>query len=101
MTYLCVYTDDETPETLQETGDPAEITAALKEIDVLLRTWDVVDTTGFGAEEILAAYQSEIDRVTEEEAYILVDVAQLHPSDSPEWASQAAAARQKFLSEHT
>jgi 1,2-dihydroxy-3-keto-5-methylthiopentene dioxygenase len=101
MTHLSVYTDDETPETLQETADPTEITATLKEIDVLLRTWDVVDTAGFTAEEILAAYRHEIDRVTEEEGYILVDVAQLHPQDSPEWAAQAAAARQKFLSEHT
>jgi 1,2-dihydroxy-3-keto-5-methylthiopentene dioxygenase len=30
-----------------------------------------------------------------------VDVAQLHPDGSPEWPEKAAAARQKFLAEHT
>ncbi|WP_344974025.1 cupin [Streptosporangium fragile] len=103
MTYLTVYTDGDTPETLLETDDAAEITAALKAIDVRLRTWEVVDglATGASQEEILAAYRDEVSRVIAEEGYTLVDVAQLHPDDSTDWPERAAAARRKFLAEHT
>ncbi|WP_214321187.1 1,2-dihydroxy-3-keto-5-methylthiopentene dioxygenase [Nonomuraea sediminis] len=103
MTYLTVYTDAEAPETLLESQDDAEIAATLKEIDVILRHWQVADGLGPGAgqEEILAAYRTEVDRVIAEEGYTFVDVAQLHPSDDPDWPEKAAAARQRFLAEHT
>ncbi|MGP3962371.1 1,2-dihydroxy-3-keto-5-methylthiopentene dioxygenase [Nonomuraea sp. 3N208] len=103
MTYLTVYTDGEQPETLLATENAAEIAATLKEIDVVLRHWAVVEDLpeDAGQEEILAAYRQEVDRVIAEEGYTFVDVAQLHPDDSPDWPEQAAAARQKFLNEHT
>lgn len=101
MTFLTVYTDEETPETLVETTNPHEIEAILKEIDVVLRHWDVLDTDGMSAEEILAAYRDQVDRVVAEEGYVLVDVAQLHPDGSLDWPEKAAAARLKFLAEHT
>lgn len=103
MTFLTVYTDGEVPQTLLETEDANEIAAALKEIDVRLRHWDVVDDleAGAGQERILEAYRDEVARVVAEEGYTFVDVAQLHPDDSPEWPEKAAAARQKFLNEHT
>ncbi len=103
MTYLTVYTDADAPETLTETEDLEEIDTILKEIEVRLRHWDVVEglTAGASQEEVLAAYRDQVDRVVAEEGYILVDVAQLHPEDTPEWAEKAAAARQKFLAEHT
>jgi 1,2-dihydroxy-3-keto-5-methylthiopentene dioxygenase len=103
MTYLTVYTDGDQPETLLETEDAAEIAATLKEIDVVLRHWAVVEDLpeGAGQEEILAAYRKEVDRVIAEEGYTFVDVAQLYPDDSPDWPERAAAARQKFLNEHT
>ncbi|MEU8363769.1 cupin domain-containing protein [Nonomuraea sp. NPDC048882] len=103
MTYLTVYSDTDQPETLLETEDPAEIEATLKDIDVVLRHWQVVeDLPGdAGQEEILAAYRAEVDRVIAEEGYTFVDVAQLHPDGGADWPERAAAARQKFLAEHT
>ncbi|MGR6920032.1 1,2-dihydroxy-3-keto-5-methylthiopentene dioxygenase [[Actinomadura] parvosata] len=103
MTYLTVYSDNEQPETLLETEDPAEIEAALKDIDVVLRHWQVVEDLppDAGQEEILAAYRTKIDRVIAEEGYTFVDVAKLHPDGRDDWPERAAAARQKFLAEHT
>lgn len=103
MTYLTVYTDGEQPKTLLATEDTAEIAATLKEIDVVLRHWAVVEDLpeDAGQEEILAAYRQEVDRVIAEEGYTFVDVARLHPDDSPDWPERAAAARKKFLNEHT
>ncbi|MFC4120398.1 1,2-dihydroxy-3-keto-5-methylthiopentene dioxygenase [Nonomuraea zeae] len=103
MTYLTVYTDSEEPQILLESEDAAGIAATLKEIDVVLRHWQVVEDlpAGAGQEEILAAYREQVDRVIAEEGYTFVDVAQLHPDGSADWPERAAAARQKFLSEHT
>ncbi|WP_431901909.1 1,2-dihydroxy-3-keto-5-methylthiopentene dioxygenase [Nonomuraea sp. bgisy101] len=103
MTYLTVHTDGAQPETLLETEDAAEIAATLKEIDVVLRHWEVVEDLpeGAGQEEILAAYREQVDRVIAEEGYTFVDVARLHPDDSADWPERAAVARQKFLNEHT
>jgi 1,2-dihydroxy-3-keto-5-methylthiopentene dioxygenase len=101
MTHLSVYTDGERPETVLETEDTGEIAAVLKEIDVVLRQWPVVEGHGGSQEEILDAYREQVDRVVAEEGYTLVDVAQLHPDGSPEWPGKARAAREKFLSEHT
>ena len=103
MTYLTVYTDADTPETLLETEDLDEVDAALKEIDVRLRHWEVIEelTGGATQEDVLSAYRAEVDKVVAEEGYVFVDVTQLHPEDGSEWAEKAAAARQKFLAEHT
>ncbi|WP_204055106.1 1,2-dihydroxy-3-keto-5-methylthiopentene dioxygenase [Microbispora corallina] len=103
MTFLTVYTDHDSSETLLETEDPEEIARALKEIDVRLRHWPVLDELRGGAdqERVLEAYRDEVARIVEEEGYTFVDVAQLHPDDAPDWAERARAAREKFLSEHT
>ncbi|WP_214414811.1 1,2-dihydroxy-3-keto-5-methylthiopentene dioxygenase [Sphaerisporangium fuscum] len=103
MTYLTVYTDGDEPETLLQTEDAAEIAAALKEIDVVLRHWQVVADLpeDAGQEEILDAYRAEIDRVIAEEGYTFVDVARLRPDGGADWPERASAARQKFLNEHT
>lgn len=100
MTYLTLYTADESPETLLETEDVAQITAALKEIDVAFRQW-AVEEHGGSQEEVLDAYREQVDCVVGEEGYVLVDVAQLHPDGTAEWPEKARAARAKFLSEHT
>ncbi|MBP2702476.1 hypothetical protein JOL79_01515 [Microbispora sp. RL4-1S] len=103
MTFLTVYTDGETPETLLETADAEEIERALKEIDVRLRHWRVVEELTGGADQdrILDAYADDVARIVAEEGYSLVDVAQLHPDGSADWPERARAAREKFLSEHT
>ena len=94
MTYLTVYTDADTPETLLETEDLDEVDAALKEIDVRLRHWEVIEelTGGATQEDVLSAYRAEVDKVVAEEGYVFVDVTQLHPEDGSEWAEKAAAA---------
>ena len=50
---------------------------------------------------MLEAYAEPIAQLSSEQGYVLVDVAALHPSADPGWAATAAAARQKFLAEHT
>ncbi|MFG1705844.1 acireductone dioxygenase [Nonomuraea sp. M3C6] len=103
MTYLTVYTDDESPQTLLRTEDQERIAVSLKEIGVVLRHWGIVAglPDGAGQEEILDAYREHVQRVVAEEGYTFVDVAQLHPDDSADWPERAAAARAKFLNEHT
>ncbi|WP_214105292.1 1,2-dihydroxy-3-keto-5-methylthiopentene dioxygenase [Acrocarpospora catenulata] len=102
MTYLTVYTDDATPETLLRTSDSAEIATTLKEIGVRLRHWDTIEgLSGAAQDEILTAYRDQVAAVIAEEGYTFVDVAQLHPDDTPDWPDRAADARAKFLAEHT
>lgn len=53
------------------------------------------------SEEVIAAYRQRIDTVIEQQGYVLVDALHMTPSDDPEWREKAAAARSRFLSEHT
>ncbi|MEV5408902.1 cupin domain-containing protein [Thermopolyspora sp. NPDC052614] len=105
MTYLTVYTDSDAPETLLETEDLDEIDAALKEIDVRLRHWPVLDEDAVPPDQegVLDAYKDEVARIVAEEGYVFVDVSSLRRTDETdqEWAAKAAEARRKFLSEHT
>ncbi|ROO85779.1 acireductone dioxygenase apoprotein [Actinocorallia herbida] len=94
MTYLTVYTDGDTPVEVFATDDAAEIAAALKPLDVVLRHWPVVEADG----DVLAAYRERVAALTEEEGFVQVDVVALGPDADPE---TARAARAKFLSEHT
>jgi 1,2-dihydroxy-3-keto-5-methylthiopentene dioxygenase len=102
VTLLTVWAEDNPTEPEARTEDADEIAALLKEIDVRFERWDVVDlgddTT---QDDVLAAYRDRIAEVTTREGYTLVDVAQLRPSDDPGWPEKAAAARAKFLDEHT
>lgn len=54
-----------------------------------------------GTEEVLEAYRKDVDVLCERDRYRLVDVVRMTPGDDPGWAEKAAAARQKFLAEHT
>jgi 1,2-dihydroxy-3-keto-5-methylthiopentene dioxygenase len=53
------------------------------------------------AEDVLRTYQDVVDELIAEEAFVKVDVATIHPTDSPDWQGTAKAVRGKFIDEHT
>jgi 1,2-dihydroxy-3-keto-5-methylthiopentene dioxygenase len=103
MTLLTVWADDDPDTVLLRSEDGAEIAEALKQVGVRFERWPVV--AGLPAEptsdEVLAAYADRVRRVVDAEGYVLVDALHMTPADTPEWAEKAAAARQRFLAEHT
>lgn len=103
MAYLTIYRDGADPSLTRATDDENEIREALATKGVDYARWPVVEELAADAssDEVLAAYAEPIARLAEEQGYVHIDVAALHPSDDPEWAATAAGARQKFLSEHT
>ncbi|MEU6641893.1 cupin [Saccharomonospora sp. NPDC046836] len=103
MTLLTVWADDDPTSTLLRTADGAEITAELARIGVRFERWPVVGDLPAEptSDEVLAAYAEHVKRVVDDEGYVLVDALSMTPADTQEWAGQAAAARQKFLAEHT
>jgi len=103
MTMLTVWADDRPETPILRTRDHAEIAEALTPIGVVYEHVPVGDRLADTAtqDEVLEAHRPLVDRLIAEHGYRLVDVAQLHPVDSDEWRSTAAAARTKFLNEHT
>ncbi|MGC0421924.1 1,2-dihydroxy-3-keto-5-methylthiopentene dioxygenase [Embleya sp. AB8] len=103
MSLLTVWPENDATEVVLRTSDPAEMARALEPIGVRFERWtaDAELPDGATQDQVIAAYRSEVDRITEAEGYILVDVIRLQPSDDPEWPAKAAAARAKFLTEHT
>ncbi|WP_199442523.1 1,2-dihydroxy-3-keto-5-methylthiopentene dioxygenase [Umezawaea beigongshangensis] len=103
MTLLTVWPDDEPGTVLTRTTDPEEIRAELERHGVRFEQWPVVEGLPATPEsdEVVRAYREHVDRVVEAEGYVLVDAMHMTPSDDPEWLASAAAARRKFLAEHT
>jgi 1,2-dihydroxy-3-keto-5-methylthiopentene dioxygenase len=103
MTYLTTWAADAQPRLLEATSDPERITAILAGISVRFARWPLA--TGLpdraGNDEILAAYRSRIDTLSAAEGFVLVDVAALRPTGAADWHEVAAAARERFLAEHT
>ncbi|MQA23979.1 MAG: cupin [Micromonosporaceae bacterium] len=102
MTLLRVFSEN--GEALSSHIDTAEITAELKELNVGFERWTATAELSANAdqEEVLAAYRDDVDRISAEGGYQLVDVVRLRPDpDNEEWVATARAARQKFLNEHT
>ncbi len=98
MSKLTIYqeADGETP--LRVTEDFDEIVAELGSAGVALERWEadreLADTAD--SDEIIAAYQAEIDRLVAERGYQTWDVVSMHPEHPDK-----DAFRQKFLDEHT
>lgn len=78
--------------------DTAEITAFLKPHGIWHERWELAERVSptAPAEEILAAYKPEIDRLSAEGGYITADVMQVTP-ETP----NLDAMMEKFKSEHT
>lgn len=103
MSLLTVWPEADASAPLLRTAESAAIADALAPIGVRYERWTADQELAPGAsqDQVIEAYRTEVDRITAAEGYILVDVIRLQPSDDPEWPAKAAAARQKFLSEHT
>ncbi|MFH8802901.1 1,2-dihydroxy-3-keto-5-methylthiopentene dioxygenase [Streptomyces sp. NPDC017936] len=103
MTRLITWPDSGPQTVLRKTSEPAEIAAALAPLRVRYEQWPVrheVPVDG-DSDTVIAAYRSEIEKLTEEEGFVTVDVVSLHPGTDPDWPARARAAREKFLDEHT
>lgn len=98
MTHLRHCPDDQPHAALLDTTDYPRIQAALSAVGVQLERWEAAAELPPEAsqEDILAAYQSDIDRLVAEAGYQSWDVVSMVP-DHPD----KAAFRSKFLEEHT
>ena len=98
MSQLTVYADSDGATPLRATQDFNEIVEELGTAGVRLERWqadrDIAEDADTDA--IIAAYQSEIDRLVAERGYQTYDVVSMNP-DHPE----KDAFRRKFLDEHT
>jgi 1,2-dihydroxy-3-keto-5-methylthiopentene dioxygenase len=98
MTKLVVLTEEDPSQQVLTTTDGGEIADHLGGHGVVFRRWEL----RVPAADVLTAYADEIEQLRQQEGYVTVDVARLHPDpDDPSWATKAAEARNKFLEEHT
>jgi len=103
MSLLITWPDDDPSTTLNETADPAAISAALSAAGCRFERHEVrpgVDA-GSGQEAVLAVYRDLVDKIVSDEGFVTVDVVSAHPSDDPAWPETARALRAKFIDEHT
>ncbi len=98
MTQLTVYPDTDPTVTLIDTTDGIEIATTLSDIDVMFERWQAAVELSDDADQaaVLAAYDTEVQRLMREGGYQTVDVVRVKP-DHPD----RVAMRQKFLAEHT
>lgn len=102
MTLLTIWADDQPETPLEQTSDPESITTAMAAIGVAYSRHELADVpVGAPQADVIAAYQPLVDALIAEHGYRLVDVAQLHPSADEAAKATAAAARLRFLNEHT
>jgi 1,2-dihydroxy-3-keto-5-methylthiopentene dioxygenase len=103
MTLLVTWADTDPDTPLLQTSDTDEIARQLGAVGIEFAQWEAAAdlAPGASADDVLAAYRTEVDRLIDEHGFTVVDVAQLQPSDDPSWPDTAAAARAKFLEEHT
>lgn len=103
MTTLVIQPDTAPDTELLRTENFDEIAAQLQKRGVRLERWQAraeLDSTS-DSESVLAAYESDVQRLREE-GFETVDVVRLVPNpDDPKWPETAQAARSKFLNEHT
>lgn len=86
------------PDSNQTITDPVEINEFLSPFGIRYEKWDVEGRIGAAAtdEEILAAYEPEIERLKKEGGYVTADVINVQP-DTPGLDDMLA----KFDKEHT
>ncbi|WP_192458961.1 1,2-dihydroxy-3-keto-5-methylthiopentene dioxygenase [Musicola keenii] len=98
MSALTIFSDADAHQPLWQSNDAAAIQAQLAAIGVHFERWqaDRPLSDAPSADEVLAAYQHEIDKLVAEKGYQSWDVISMR-ADNP----QKEALRAKFLSEHT
>jgi 1,2-dihydroxy-3-keto-5-methylthiopentene dioxygenase len=88
---------------IQDTRDPASIAALLGKRGVRFQRWTAAQPLPAEADQprVLEAYAHEVERL-KAEGFKTVDVVRLRPvAGDAGWPAKAAAARVKFLEEHT
>jgi 1,2-dihydroxy-3-keto-5-methylthiopentene dioxygenase len=98
MSIIRIYNGNDTTNLLFTSDRHSRIAERLNDIGVRFEQWSTTSALapGASAEDVIAAYQTDIDRLIQEDGYQTVDVVSLS-ADHP----QKAELRQKFLSEHT
>lgn len=98
MTTLTIYRDGDATTPLAQYTDYENIRRELADIGVEFERWDASKPLAPDAQQdaVLEAYKESIDKINRKYGYISIDVVSMQP-DNP----NAAAARGKFLSEHT
>jgi 1,2-dihydroxy-3-keto-5-methylthiopentene dioxygenase len=98
MTHLVVYSAADHRDIRLDTRDFATIARELAANGGRIERWEASHPLKPGAspEDILAAYNAEIDRLKAERGYLDADVVSIKPGN-PNWP----ALRPKFLAEHT
>lgn len=98
MSRLRIFSETDSAAPLKSVASHAEIARELGQVGVRFEQWEAAQPLAPGAsqDEVIAAYQADIERLKRAGGYQAVDVISLNP-DHPE----RAALRQKFLSEHT
>ncbi|KAA9002468.1 acireductone dioxygenase [Affinibrenneria salicis] len=98
MSALTIFSDNDARQPLWQSRDAEAIRQQLAEIGVRFERWraDRPLSASPAAEEVLAAYQHEIDKLVAEKGYQSWDVISMR-ADHP----QRAELRTKFLVEHT
>jgi 1,2-dihydroxy-3-keto-5-methylthiopentene dioxygenase len=104
MTLLQIMPEDAPDVVSLRTDDVAKIAAELAPLGVAFEQWtaDAVLADDADQDAVLAAYRADVDRLSTEGGYRLVDVVRMRPDDSdPSWPDKAAGARARFRDEHT
>ncbi|WOY05380.1 MULTISPECIES: 1,2-dihydroxy-3-keto-5-methylthiopentene dioxygenase [Dickeya] len=98
MSALTIFSDTDARQPVWQSRDAEAIKQQLNAINVRFERWraDRELSASPAAEEVLSAYQHEIDKLVAEKGYQSWDVISMR-ADNP----QKAALRTKFLSEHT
>jgi len=98
MSVLRIYTENDITNLLFTTDNKEKMAGKLASAGVRYEQWDTDAELEPGAEsdQVIAAYQNDIERLKNEGGYQTVDVISLN-ADHP----QKDEFRQKFLSEHT
>jgi 1,2-dihydroxy-3-keto-5-methylthiopentene dioxygenase len=98
MSRLRIFAEDQPDTALYSSTEQTDIARQLDAVGVRFEQWAAAAPLAEGAspDVVLAAYRSEIDRISRAGGYQAVDVISLHP-EHPD----RATLRQKFLNEHT
>jgi 1,2-dihydroxy-3-keto-5-methylthiopentene dioxygenase len=103
MSLLIIWPDSDPAAVVEQTTDPAEISAALSRIGCRFEQRPVRPDIGPASDQdaVLAAYRDDVDQIASEYGFVAVDVAVQYPADDPHWAAEARELRAKFADEHT
>ncbi len=98
MSALTIFSDQDPSAPVWESRDGEAIAAELRKIDVRFERWQADRDLGENPQpqDVIAAYQHEIDKLVAEKGYQSWDVISMRPDHE-----QRDVLRTKFLSEHT